>query len=603
MSKIGTRRLCTVLPLLWSPLTHSPAEAADDATISGHIEGSDGRVLPNAIVRIADTHLATITDQSGDFVLRGVPPGQHRVLSFMLGYRDGETVVEASAAQTAVCEINLEPEVYTLDEVVVIGEIAGAQAAALNAQRAASNIKSVTSQDLFSRFADVNAAETLQRLPGIAIDRDQGEGEFVHIRGLDAQLNSVTVNGQRIPSPSAEVDEGRAVGMDLIHSNTTEFIEVTKALTPDMDADAIGGAVNMVLKRPPAKPEFSVTVSTGANAKATREPEWGSEVANLDLYGGGRVLGDRLGLLATASVHRTNRGNAKKEVHYQQSEGNLPSSVRLEDYDVLRHRAGGLLGADYRWSKDHETHVVLTLNRFLDDEIRRRREFEPDELNEEKEIRNRREDQHFYMLNGGGTYHRRDVQIDYAASFAESGEELPDRTYFRYARTNQFSTADGLSLTNQEMLDLDLDSTFPQLDLLSLFLVRYDLEKTVERDWSGALNVQTGFRFRGGKSTLKGGLKGTLKRRNASDRRWEFEPDSSQVVLMAESQFAMQDVKYDDQIAVELAPLDRYERKIQILQLPCGGGCIRGPCACRPELECSFLHFDGDSRRDYLSTV
>ena len=156
----------------------------------------------------------------------------------MLGYQTGETVVETTPGQTAVCELILELEPYTMDEVVVIGEIASAQARALNAQRAAANIKSVTSQDLFSRFADVNAAETLQRIPGVAIDRDQGEGEFVHIRGLDAQLNSVTVNGQRIPGPSAEVDEGRAVGMDLIHSYSTDHVEVTKALTPDMDGKA-----------------------------------------------------------------------------------------------------------------------------------------------------------------------------------------------------------------------------------------------------------------------------------------------------------------------------------------------------------------------------
>ena len=87
-------------------------------------------------------------------------------------------------------------------------------------------------------------------------------------------------------------------------------------------------------------------MSGGANAKATREPEWGSEVANLDLSGGGRVLGGRLGLLATGSVHRTNRGTAKKEVDYQESVGSAPSLVRLEDYDVLRHRVGSLLGAD-----------------------------------------------------------------------------------------------------------------------------------------------------------------------------------------------------------------------------------------------------------------
>ena len=156
-----------LLLLLWAWSAITPAEAADHATISGHLEGSDGRSLGNAIVRIADTHLATLTDKSGDFVLRAVPPGRHRVLGSMLGYRTSECMVEASPGLTAACDLILQPEVYILDEVVVIGEIAGAQAAALNAQRAAANIKSVTSQDLFSRFADVNPPKPCSDCPGL----------------------------------------------------------------------------------------------------------------------------------------------------------------------------------------------------------------------------------------------------------------------------------------------------------------------------------------------------------------------------------------------------------------------------------------------------
>tara|TARA_B100000809_G_scaffold227123_1_gene239259 strand:- start:995 stop:1429 length:435 start_codon:yes stop_codon:yes gene_type:complete len=110
-------------------------------------------------------------------------------------------------ALTDVAVLNATLAYYVLNEVVITGKLIG-QAQALNAQKESPNIRHVASSELFSRFPDVNAAETVQRLPGIAIDRDQGQGEFVHVHGLNAQLNSVTVNGKRIPSPTASLGAG-----------------------------------------------------------------------------------------------------------------------------------------------------------------------------------------------------------------------------------------------------------------------------------------------------------------------------------------------------------------------------------------------------------
>ena len=95
------------------------------------------------------------------------------------------------------------------------------------------------------RFPDLNTTEVLQRIPGVTITRDQGEGRYVHIRGTEARLNNVTVNGQMVASPE---DEERYVGLDVIGASQFSSIEVTKAITPDMDAEAIGGSVNLVTK-------------------------------------------------------------------------------------------------------------------------------------------------------------------------------------------------------------------------------------------------------------------------------------------------------------------------------------------------------------------
>lgn len=138
--------------------------------------------------------------------------------------------------------IALTPEGKDLKAVTVMGDRLRGQARALNQQRNAGNIGNVISADQIGRFPNQNIGEALRRVPGIAMQNDQGEARDIIIRGLAPQLNSVTLNGTRIPS--AEGDN-RRIQMDLIPADIIQTLEVNKTLTPDMDADAIGGSVNL----------------------------------------------------------------------------------------------------------------------------------------------------------------------------------------------------------------------------------------------------------------------------------------------------------------------------------------------------------------------
>lgn len=99
--------------------------------------------------------------------------------------------------------------------------------------------------DQIEAFPYFNAAEALQRLPGVSVQKDHGEGRYILIRGTEARLNSTQINGNNIPSPE---DDNRNVSLDVIPSDLLGAIEVSKTLTPDMDADAIGGSVNLITK-------------------------------------------------------------------------------------------------------------------------------------------------------------------------------------------------------------------------------------------------------------------------------------------------------------------------------------------------------------------
>jgi len=128
-----------------------------------------------------------------------------------------------------------------MEEIVVYGQRA-AQNKALDEYRSADSITNFIAADDMGQFVDQNVAESLQRLPGISISRDQGEGRFVSVRGIDAGLSTVTINGMRIGTPE---DESRAVPLDVIPTGSVDLLEVTKVPTPDMPGDAIGGAVNV----------------------------------------------------------------------------------------------------------------------------------------------------------------------------------------------------------------------------------------------------------------------------------------------------------------------------------------------------------------------
>src|SRR6185295_18014368 len=138
-----------------------------------------------------------------------------------------------------------------------------------------------------------NAAETTQRIPGITITKDQGEGRYVNIRGTEPRLNSMMIDGQRIPSPDPLI---RQVALDVVPSELLQSIEVSKTLTPDMDGDSIGGSVNLVMKQ--ASDSFKLLGSIGGGYNDLLQT-W--EQNNYALAAGRRFTGGRSGLIVSAS--------------------------------------------------------------------------------------------------------------------------------------------------------------------------------------------------------------------------------------------------------------------------------------------------------------
>ena len=227
---------------------------AEAAVAQGRVTGTavaaeSGRPLQGALIEVPGTLLRTTVDAEGRFQLPRVPAGTHSIVLRYLG-RETQTqsvTVQANASTSVTFEVPVAA--IALEGLTVLGARATVQAEALNRQKNAPNIGNVVASDQIGRFPDASAPEAVQRLPGVALARDQGEGRYIQIRGGSAANTQVSYNGVQIPAPEGEV---RQIALDAIPVDILESITVWKTIASRHDADAIGGAVNLATRKAPA---------------------------------------------------------------------------------------------------------------------------------------------------------------------------------------------------------------------------------------------------------------------------------------------------------------------------------------------------------------
>jgi outer membrane receptor protein involved in Fe transport len=277
------------------------AQSAATGSITGTVTDPSGRPLGGVVVQIGTSRIGTATERDGRYRLVRVEPGSQTVTFRYIGFQPATRTIAVKAGGEVTQDVQLKEAVAKLSGVIVTGQVAG-QAAALNQQRTASNIASVIDNELVGRLPDPNLAEALARVPGIAVVRDQGEGRFVQIRGTNADLNSMSLNGLRVSTPE---QNNRQLPMDVIPSDQAAAIQVSKTLTPDMDADAIGGNVNIVTRTARAgQPLFNATAAGGQNALG------GGALINLGMNAGKRFgSSQKFGAMIGGTFYRNDRAS------------------------------------------------------------------------------------------------------------------------------------------------------------------------------------------------------------------------------------------------------------------------------------------------------
>lgn len=327
------------------------AAFAVNSSITGTVKDAQtGDPLPGANVLLVGTSLGASTDLNGNFTIPDVPVGTYKLRATYIGYKSYETKVTVEQVKPLKLNLKLLAVGVQGKEVVIMAQASG-QNAAINQQLSSNNIVNVVSAARIQELPDANAAEALGRLPGISVLRNGGEADQVVIRGLAPKYNRIMINGVELPSSSPS-DE--TVDLSMISSNALGGMEVSETVTPDMDANVIGGTVDLQLREAqvkyPGVPVFGLLIQGGYNGLSDAYNKLNNYkyVASAE----DRFLNDKFGVFAQADVERINLTSNELGAGYINN-GNsltqyLTSSLNLSDVPRDRIRYDGTLVLDYR---------------------------------------------------------------------------------------------------------------------------------------------------------------------------------------------------------------------------------------------------------------
>ena len=226
----------------------------DRGTIVGTVKDSTNALLPGARVEVKENGHAVVSDAQGRFLIPNLPAGNYTLNISYVGFSPSSSTVSVAPGQIAHADVILKIGEQS-ETVTVSGERARGEVEAINIQRTADNIVQVLPSKVITSLPNTNVADAVGRLPSVSLERDEGEGKYVQIRGTEPRLSNLTINGVNVPSPEGGV---RNIKMDVIPSGIVDRIEVNKTLSANQDGDAIGGSVNLVTKTPAERPTLDV---------------------------------------------------------------------------------------------------------------------------------------------------------------------------------------------------------------------------------------------------------------------------------------------------------------------------------------------------------
>jgi TonB-dependent receptor len=334
-------------------------------TISGHVTDVNHDALAGARVEVQPNGYVVTTDVQGAFTISDLTPGKYTLAVSYVGFKPFSKEVTV-AAGTTNADAMLDIESVN-EQVIVPGERERGEVEAINREMNADNIVQVLPAEVITSLPNTNIADAVGRLPSVSLERDEGEGKYVQVRGTEPRLTNLTLDGVHVPSPESV----RQVKLDAIPADLVDSVEINKTLSPSQEGDAIGGSVNLVTKRAGERPFMSIQTMGGYTPVGL-----GGRLNEVDGTIGRRFGREkRLGLLIGGSYDYNQRGTDDIEPAPGTNDFGTAGNpdirpvffgMDVREYAFYRQRYGFVGSADYKLGQGSLIYLRGLFSHFLD---------------------------------------------------------------------------------------------------------------------------------------------------------------------------------------------------------------------------------------------
>jgi TonB-dependent receptor len=335
---------------------------SEKGALTGKVLDSSGAVLQGAEISLEPAGAHAVSDAQGQFFVNDLPPGHCTITVTYVGFTAFTKEIDVKPGQPTAVEARMQLSSVST-QVLVTAERAAGEAEAINRERSADNIVQVLPSDVIRSLPNANMADALGRLPSVTLERDEGEGKYVQIRGTEPRLTNTTIDGINVPSPESGV---RQIKFDAIPADLVESVEINKTLQANMDGDGIGGSVNLVTKTATERPTVAVSGMGGYM------PILGgrSQVESTGTIGQRFGSSKKFGILVGASYDWTGRGI--DDIEPVSDLATLPGgstavwkdAIDIREYRYYRSRWGVAGSTDYTLGPGSDVYARFLYSNF-----------------------------------------------------------------------------------------------------------------------------------------------------------------------------------------------------------------------------------------------
>ena len=514
--------------LLSAALIAVSTTVATAHTLDGIVKDNrTGEPLIGSVIEVKELpSVKTTTGLDGSFTLHELPDkGRYTLVVRYISYKTREIPVDVS--DKGIVNITLDEDSHELGEVVIKGHKEyHSDRSAIDMEKTAGNVLNVMSQQSIQLSPDVNVATVLQRVSGVTMERDaSGEASYAILRGMDKRYNYTLVNGVKIPSPD---DKNRYIPLNIFPSDLMDRLVVSKSLTADMEGDAAGGVVDMVMKDAPSHFQIQANAAVGASDyfwkdsrdyltsnrndythkspyevngseyKATTS-DFASGPTQISRHSmpapnfvgglsiGNRFWKDRIGVMLAGSIQNTFRGTERTYNSVKMASGEQAMyiySLQHRYYSIHDLTAGVHAKVDlqlennkFEWYNMYvrTNSKGVRYNNSVNTEY-----ISSDSYTQDDETRSLSQTQSIFATHIKGTHHlTKDFTVDWAGIFSQAKSEDPDRVYL--SLTNTIQSADGVDGSlwsgNKNIL-----KTMPKN-------MERRFQHNTDKDWAGYINL------------------------------------------------------------------------------------------------------------------